>query len=401
MKRFSVLLASMTLLLAACGGTTTDATSDDGDTTSTQAQEESTSTTTTAAETKGDEIGPGDDGVWDLSDFMPGASFDADTDYRTIEMEAQQKVATCMAAEGFDYIPFVPSDIGGGMVFDESDQEEYVKTYGFGVSTWVLQDQAMNEGDFEDPYANDPNTAIVEAMDEFEQEEYYRVLYGGEPEIITNTPPEELEAMTEEELMAFYDEAYANWQPDGCQNQAYEDLYGGGADMNFYDEFGEDLDAMYQLVDSDDRIAAAQAEWSSCMAAKGYDYADQDEMYAYFYGTEVNGQWIEGDFSQRVNAVITWPDSGFVEDSSEGVSVGVATTVMVGSDDGSGGDYAGPEYDMEALQPLIEEELAIATANYECEQPMTSLYEEIYQEYQQRFIDENLDRLLAFRDENS
>jgi hypothetical protein len=398
-KRFSVLLASMTLLITACGGTNTDATSDDGETTGTQAQQESTSTTTTTtAESSGDETGPGDDGVWDLSDFMPGGNFDENTDYRAIEMEAQQKIATCMAAEGFEYIPFVPSDIGGGMVFDESDQEEYVKTYGFGVSTWVLQDQAMNEGDFEDPNANDPNNAIVEAMDEFESDEYYRVLYGGEPDIIVNTPPEELEAMTEEELMAFYDEAYANWQPDGCQNQAYEDLYGGEADMGFYEEFGEDLDAMYQLVDSDDRIVSAQAEWSSCMAAKGYDFADQDEMYAYFYGTDANGQWVEGDFSQRVNAVVTWPDYEMPEDGGEGVSVGVATTIMV--EGGGGGEYVGPEYDMEQLQPLIDEEIATATANYECSQPLYDLYEEIYQEYQQRFVDENLDRLIAFRDEN-
>ena len=29
-------------------------------------------------------------------------------------MEIQQKIAECMAAEGFEYIPFVPSDVGGG-----------------------------------------------------------------------------------------------------------------------------------------------------------------------------------------------------------------------------------------------------------------------------------------------
>ena len=138
------------------------------------------------------------------------------------------------------------------------------------------------------------------------------------------------------------------------------------------------------------------------MAAKGYDYADQEEMYAYFYGTDVNGQWVEGEFSatgQRGRHLAGL--RGAPRTVAKGVSVGVATTIMV-EGGGSGGEYAGPEYDMEAAAATHrrgDRDSRPPTTN--ARSRYDDLYEEIYQEYQQRFIDENLDRLIAFRDENS
>lgn len=418
MRRFLILIASLAVLLAACGGTTTETTSSSsGDAATLQSQDEPTSTAdaTDAQSETSDVPDGGDDGELTINDFIPGAvSFDENTDYRAQEIEIQQEIADCMAGEGFEYIPFVPSDVGGGFVGGEFDQEEYVKTYGFGISTWVLQDAAFNEGDeFKDPYADDPNQEIIESMDEFEQEEYYRVLYGGEPDIITNTPQEELEAMTEEELMAFYDEAYANWQPEGCQTAAYEGAYGGGeSQMAFWDEFGADYEAVYTRAQSDERMLDAQAKWSACMADKGYDYASQDDMYAYFMGTESGGTWVEGEFQQKVNELIIWPDYPVDEGSSESF-VGVATTmVIVGEGEGdvegeSEGDvegdveFYGPEYDIEQLQPLIDEEIGVATADYECSEFLREISEEIYKEYEQIFIEENFDRLTAFKEANS
>ncbi len=117
--------------------------------------------------------------------------------------------------------------------------------------------------------------------------------------------------MTEEELMAFYDEAYANWQPEGCQNAAYDGAYGGGeSQMAFWDEFGADYEAIYSRVESDERILDAQAKWSACMADKGYDYASQDDMYAYFMGYRIRRYLGRGCtcFRRRFDEHITWPD---------------------------------------------------------------------------------------------
>jgi len=411
-KRFPIVLTSLAVLLAACGGTTTETTAS-GAASETQTQDQASSTTDTPDEgSETDPLDPGDDGELTINDFIPGAVvFDENTDWRAQELEIQQQVAACMAEEGFEYIPFVPSDVGGGFGPEEFDEEEYVKTYGFGVSTWVLQEEQFQEGgEFEDPYADDPNVEIVDAMDEFEREEYYRILWGGEPEIIENTPYEEIEAMTPEEQEQFYNEAYENWVPNGCYNEASEAAYGGGESQNaFWEEFGEDYEDVYTRAESDPRILDAQAKWSACMGEKGYDYANQEEMYAYFWGTESGGTWVEGEFQQRVNELIIWPDypEGEFIEGEEGAasgSVGVATTIGVTVEGEGGGEefeYQGPEYDIEELQPLIDEEIAIATADYECSQFMREVFEEVYQEYEQRFIDENLDRLVAFKEANN
>jgi hypothetical protein len=388
-KRFVILIASLAVLLAACGPTTSETTvssSDDG--ANPQSQDEPTSSTDPSDPQSETSNVPaaGDDGRLTIDDFIPGSvPFGANTDRRAQEMEIQQEISQCMAREGFDYIPFLPSDVGGGYVGADLDEEEYVKTYGFGVSTWVLQDAARNgAGDSEEPLATDPNQEIVDAMDQAEQEEYYRVLYGSEPDILANTPQEELDAMTEDELMALYDEANANWQPDGCQNAATENVYGGAAYQEiqtaFWDEFGADYEAIYSRVDSDERVLDAQAKWSECMADEGYDYASPDDMYAYFMGTESGGTWVEGEFQKKFDEHITWPDPPGEEGSDESY---------------------GPEYDIEELQPFINEEIAVATADYECSALRREIWEEVYIEYEQAFIEENLDRLTAFKEANS
>jgi hypothetical protein len=398
-RRFYSLILAIGLATAACGGTTATTTSD-------AAAAADDQTATTGSETTDPGAGS-EDGELTLADFIGGVDYSEfdEADFRAQELEIQQQVAECMAAEGFEYIPFVPSDIGGG--FAGFDEEEYVKTYGFGVSTWVLQQDSF--GPESDPYAQDPNQDIVEAMDDAERDEYYRLLYGGEPDIITNTPPEELEAMSPEELDEFYNEAYRDWQPDGCYNEASADYYNDTESQAFYEEFGDDLDAFYSQAESDPRMTQAQADWSACMADKGHDFASQEEMYAYFYGDE-NG---EGEFSKKVNELITWPDGG------GGFGL-VATTIAVA---GGGSDSADssadeptdepveptddgvfepvePEYDIEELQPYIDEEIAVATANYECSMQMRSVWEEVYQDLEQQFIEQNLDRLTAFKAEH-
>ena len=60
-----------------------------------------------------------------------------------------------------------------------------------------------------------------------------------------------------------------------------------------------------------------------------------------------------------------------------------------------------PQYDIEALQPFIDEEIAVATADFECSEGMWEQWDEIYKELEALFIAENMDRLLAFRDSHS
>lgn len=389
MKRVSVVLTALGLVFAACGGATTETTTNPG-AADTPTSSSTTSTKAPQADTE-ESSGPdlGEDGVLTLDDFIPGANTNyEEIDWRTEELAVQQTVATCMAAEGFEYVPFVPSDIDGGFGYEEYDQETYVKEYGFGVATWVTDERnfgVTDEGDFEDPYANDPNQAIVEAMDEFERDEYYRILHGGEPAIIENTPWEEIEAMSQEEQEAFYNEAYADWEQDGCYNEAWAESYNQESAEAFYEEFSDDLDDVYSRVESDPRIVAAQADWSGCMADKGHDYATQQDMYEYFWGDEFG----EGDFSRQVNELITYPD--YDEESYAALT----------EEELNDPNLWMPQFDLEALQPYIDEEIAVATADYECSTDSQELWIEVYDDLQQQFLDENMDRLLAFLEANS
>lgn len=60
-----------------------------------------------------DEPSDASDGELTIQDFIPGAiafnEDDAEQQYLPMEREAQEAIATCMAEQGFEYIPYVPS----------------------------------------------------------------------------------------------------------------------------------------------------------------------------------------------------------------------------------------------------------------------------------------------------
>lgn len=381
-KRVFVIVAAISLMAAACGGGTVDTT---GSASNAGTESSSAGSIESPGEnTNSDGVDLGEDGVLTLEDFIPGGSPNYDEiDWREQELATQQKVAECMAAEGFEYIPYVPSDVGGGFIGEEWDEETWVRENGFGVATWIVNQDRFIQ--YEEEAANDPNNAIVEAMDELEREEYYRLLHGGEPEIIENTPWEEIEAMTPEEQQAFYDEAYRDWEPDGCYNTAWNDSFNQDAAQAFYEEFSDDLEAVYSDVESDPRIVEAQNSWSSCMAEAGYNYSTQEEMYGYFHGDEFG----QGEFSLKVDALITYPE--YTEEEMESFT----------EEQLNDPELWQPQFDINELQPLIDEEIAVATANYQCSQSIQDIWTEVYEDLQQQFLDDNMDRLLAYLEANS
>ena len=113
-------------------------------------------------------------------------------------------------------------------------------------------------------------------------------------------------------------------------------------------------------------------------------------MQTYFWGSDTGGEWVEGEFQQRVNEVVTYPepDPSLYEDLEEGEEPEWDPSMWA------------PQYEIEELQPLIDEEIAVATADYECSKDMWEVWEEVYKEAEQLFIEENLDRLLAFVEES-
>ncbi len=314
-----------------------------------------------------DEPSDASDGELTIQDFIPGAiafnEDDAEQQYLQMEREAQESIAACMAEQGFEYIPYVPSQEIGGFVGPES-QEEFAELYGFGIATMILEDQQMDEAAMEEEMAKDPNNAIVEVMSEDEQQEYYAALHGAEPDI-------DYESMTEEEINEFYE----NWIPEGCWNDAYEELWGGGEDMAFYEQFGPLMDEIFMGVESDPRIVDLEATWSACMADQGYDFAKRYDVDIYLL--------------QRLE------DVGAISDldiDPEGMGYGYG---------GSEGPIE-PGSPMEAaIKEIADEEILIAKADLVCSADQDEVYREVYEEAEQRFIEENLAELEQFKTDHS
>lgn len=302
-----------------------------------------------------------------LADFIPGMpSYDptdeaaAEAQYRQQEQQVQEAIRDCMAAEGFEYVPYVPSD--DAFFVGPETEEEFAKEYGLGIAPDLLRQGEFDEEAMQEYEDANPNTAIVNAMDQAEQQEYYRVLYGDEPDI-------DFETATEEEI----DAAYRDYRPDGCEPNAYEAVYDSAASEAFYEEFGQAMEENYARVETDPRIVELEQRWSSCMADEGYDFASQQDA--------------------TVSILRQLEEVGAITDleiDPEGFGWGYGSE---GIEPGSAKEAA--------VQAIADEEIEIALASLACREGFEEVYQEVYQDAEARFIEEHRAELEQWRDEHS
>jgi len=392
MRRLTTAIAAA-VLAAACGGNVAE------ETEGTEGQEE--------------ELSLGDFGLMSRDDFNP----------RAMEMKAQEKIAECMRAQGWEYTPYVGSSVAGGLAFSELDEEEYRKAYGFGIATRSLLFKEMLEAE-QDDEATDPNAEIVKTMSDDELAEYNTALYG---EMVEPPTQEELEAMTEEELAEF--NARRTGGDGGCTAQVWDQVFSTEA---FFEEFGDALEDAFDRASADPRIVKADADWSACMAERGHEFASQEEMYTYLYGDDPLGGGTS-DYQERVKEasgslgddVIMLEDEIVLEtdEAAPGGDVEAPPGTALGGDaeappgaapegDAVGGDVVISDIgqinledidfgvDMEKLQPLIDEEISMAVADWECGETGRLLQQEVFEEIERDFINNNRDRLLDFQKRN-
>lgn len=175
----------------------------------------------------------------------------------------EEIVAACMQDEGFEY---TPDTQGFGTIAQSADEEdgptwgtkEFAEQYGYGF----VDSPGMNGDDPVDEYV-DPNEEYVSSLSESEQTAYYETLWGAGPS---------------EEQMAEMEEGggyTSDWTQEGCQGKArhdYQEEHGGFGAAYEDPEFAELFTAMQEVWDlsANDTIVKLDAEWSSCMADKGY-----------------------------------------------------------------------------------------------------------------------------------
>jgi hypothetical protein len=344
--------AALSLLLTACGGGS--ATPED--------------TNATVGEASSGE-------AESLADFFGYGNEDpeaAQANYRDQEARIQEATRVCMAEQGFEYQPILPPE-EAFQVWDESDEEERVRTQGFGITTWF-----GNEDQFTGSEWVDPNQESLEAMSETQQQAWYEALYG--------TPEEQEEDMTTEvdsetgETIHF-----STGYGAGCQGEAYEAEYGDQADTQaLWEELQPTMDAMYQQVQADPRIVEANQGWSACMAEAGYEVESRERMW----------ETVHQDFQTRLGAILG-PNGGFVDPFEGWTEDEINAFFEEKTQEEIDAFFREAEQartanvDQEALAALQQEEIVMAVADWECAADMNDLYQEVSEEYEADFIAQN------------
>jgi hypothetical protein len=369
--RSTALIAILALLIAACGGATT------GRDVAAEPTDDSGQATDPADDSTDEEL------PQTLADFWGyGEDFDPaeeEARYREQEMKLQQSIAECMAAEGFEYTPYVHEESFEyyGPEQDLTEEERMLK-YGYGYFTYMLEETAaFEEGAFEEEWdpSDDPNWVYQESLSESERQAYEIALWGNWENFEESGP-------------TYDDEGNEIWEePDwseigGCQNLAQEEIYGGfGPDPEMdalYEELWPKQEELYERIQADARIVEANEKWSACMADTGYTFTTQEDIWMYL---DELGQdlWSEQEqysiqIDEQAQALPEEEREAFYEESY--------------ADFGPWGGATEEE-----IQALAEEELAIAAADWGCRGDLTELMEEVTEEYESQFIAENIELL--------
>lgn len=196
------------------------------------------------------------------------------------QRNAERAIVECMAEKGFEY---QPQDVEQMMSFSgppsdefEPGSTEWINKYGFGISTQRFPQSmvgdlvGMSDEGFMGPGEDfvDPNAEYVDGLSDGERDAYFEALHGQPPDFGPEGPDEDFV-----------------FEPDGCQFEAFRDGPGGGGDSNvrdFYQAFGDEVQALQERIEADGRIVAFNAEVSSCVAEAGMEWTSIRDVYEQF-----------------------------------------------------------------------------------------------------------------------
>lgn len=375
-SRWAAIVTVLAVLAGACGGDSAE--DDSGATTIATSVEEPGTTEEPVAEAPVEESGNGDDVDEEepdsLADFF-GFDFDDpdSTAAFSAEMErrVQESIASCMAQEGFEYIPAVRTQ--GGFGFSIQDEETFARERGFGITTFIGVEDAFLSSD-EDWV--DPNAEIVQSLSDSEREAYYEVLYGESLELEDGGPGDG---------PGVVDDLFGS----GCTGQAFEEVYGAWAQV--FTELAPKFEELQQRVQADPRFKEANEQWASCMAGRGFPYESREAM----------SEQVNEEFSRRLEEITGGPRDfdPFSEMSEEEIEEFMAER----SEDEIADffDLAQQEalasIDQDALEALQQEEIDIAVASFECGSETDVSIDEIFRDYEGDFVRENRDVLEGLR----
>lgn len=205
------------------------------------------------------------------------------------ELQREELVAQCMQKEGFEYNPSTGNTFYSSSEDVEGpawDSLEFAETYGYGIIDWpgrAEQEATMNA---EQEEWVDPNADYVNSLSPSEQEAYYEVLHG---------PPmtqEEMDIANEEQTWEY------NWETAGCygwaQHEIGQDPGSSAWEDSEFEDLVEQINSMWETINTDSEMVALNREWLACMTTAGYTgITSKDESQQALYDVHNSLYWSE------------------------------------------------------------------------------------------------------------
>ena len=163
--------------------------------------------------------------------------------------------------------------------------------------------------------------------------------------------------------------------PQGCEGEAWEATSSFAQLDAIWMEFGDQMNEVFERAQADPRIVALEQAWAECMNGKGHAFSSTEDLFEAL-NERSNELWGEPENFED-------PLAGMTEEEIEALT-----------DEQWSELYQPFEPDPEVLAEIQEWEIALAVDNFDC--GGTTQYEEaeeVFAEYQQQFIEENLDAL--------
>jgi hypothetical protein len=247
------------------------------------------------------------------------------------QSRVENRIAECMKAQGFDYVPVDPLAQRAALTGKaRMTDEEFLEQFGYGISTMFGRGT---------PQA-DPNERIRRTLGAADRAAYDRILYG---DSVGLTFAEALDNDAADEL-------------GGCTKQATEAVFGGAVVLA---TLQGKFDELEERINQDQRMVRAVESWTQCMAEKGFRYGEPEE--------------IDEDLIERFKAIVgsaTQPGATAPADP-------------------------GLVYDRAALAALKREEVKLARADLACEErEITPVELEVRPQYEEAFRKRN-DKLIG------
>jgi hypothetical protein len=250
------------------------------------------------------------------------------------QSRAEGVIRACMQAQGFEYVPVDPFAQRAALTGKaRMSDEEFLKQFGYGIST--LFGRGTTQAD--------PNDRIRKTLSPADRAAYDRALFG---ENVGLTFSEAVDSGEFSEL-------------GGCTKQATEEVFGGAGVLTAL--VGK-LDELDERIVQDQRMVKAVEKWGSCMADKGFQYEEPDQ--------------IDADLVKRFKKIM-------------GPSVAPGATAAPTK------SFA---YDRAALGTLQRDEVKVGNADLQCERKHITPVEAVVRpQYEKDFRQQNKKLLVRVR----